>query len=61
MHKDWCGKPCADCQSPCETDFELTCSPDCENLGKNGEINLSKCKGCDALSAIIASKRRRKL
>ena len=48
MHKDWCGKPCADCKSPCELDESIPCSPDCVNLGLNGETNCDECMKCDA-------------
>jgi hypothetical protein len=48
MHKDWCGKPCSFCEHPCTLDETIYCSPDCENLGPNGEMDYSKCKDCDA-------------
>lgn len=48
MHKDWCGKPCCDCQSPCELDKSIPCSPDCECLGPNGETDSLECLWCDA-------------
>lgn len=50
-HKDWCGKPCCDCEHPCKLDESIACSPDCENLFPCGERNIQKCKeiGCDAI------------
>ena len=48
MHKDWCGKPCSECQNPCELDKSIPCSPDCECLGANGERDCPECKQCDA-------------
>ena len=47
-HKDWCGKPCSECQNPCKLDYSLPCSPDCENLGQDGYPIEADCKGCDA-------------
>lgn len=47
-HKNWCGKPCAECQNPCWLDYALPCSPDCKNLGQDGEPDPEKCRGCDA-------------
>lgn len=49
MHKDWCGKPCAECKTPCVLDESISCSPDCEHLGYNGEPNCVECQECDAL------------
>ena len=49
MHKDWCGKTCADCAHPCSLDESMPCSPDCEHLGPNGETNCAECQECDAL------------
>lgn len=49
MHKDWCGKPCCDCKNPCNLDESISCSPDCEFLGKNGEHMHHECQDCDAL------------
>lgn len=49
MHKDWCGKPCSACKNPCALDEQIPCSPDCSNLGENGETNSVDCKGCDAI------------
>ena len=51
MHKKWCGASCADCANPCETDEQLYCSPDCEYLGKNGEMEAPECLECDAYKA----------
>lgn len=50
MHEEWCGKECGECKNPCALDESIPCSPDCENLGKNGETYPDGvCKGCDAL------------
>lgn len=49
MHKDWCGKPCSECENPCALDMSMPCSPDCECLGENGEHNCDECKHCDAI------------
>lgn len=49
MHKDWCGKPCCDCEHPCRLDESISCSPDCELLGENGEHTHPGCQDCDAL------------
>lgn len=49
MHKDWCGKTCADCAHPCFLDESIPCSPDCEHLGPNGETSCIECLACDAL------------
>lgn len=46
-HNDWCGKPCAVCEHPCKLDESMPCSPDCDNLGPNGELRLD-CVGCAA-------------
>lgn len=48
MHKEWCGRACCDCDSPCRLDEEIPCSPDCEYLGANGETDHEQCKNCDA-------------
>lgn len=49
MRKDWCGKSCSDCKKTCQLDESITCSPDCEFLGKNGEHTHPECQDCDAL------------
>jgi len=49
MHKDWCGKTCAKCKSPCNLDKSMPCSPDCKKLGQIGEVSYETCKDCDAL------------
>lgn len=51
MYKKWCGESCECCQHPCVYDEMLYCSPDCENLGENGEMNSPECKTCDAYIA----------
>jgi len=50
-HKDWCGRPCSDCQNHCRLDEEIPCSPDCENLNEDGSRETESCKGaeCDAI------------
>lgn len=47
-HKDWCGKPCAECASPCGLDESIPCSPDCPNLSEDGMPSGDECRGCDA-------------
>ena len=49
MHKEWCGKSCADCEAPCCLDEQIACSPDCEFLGPDGEHEHPECQNCDAL------------
>lgn len=51
MHKDWCGCDCSWCDHPCSLDNSLYCSPDCEFLGKNGEMDSDACKVCDCYIA----------
>lgn len=51
MHKEWCGKNCSECETSCDLDMAIYCSPDCEYLGKNGEMNAQECKKCDAYIA----------
>ena len=48
-HKDWCGKPCADCAAPCALDESIPCSPDCGNLFPDGTRDITSCNhaGCD--------------
>lgn len=52
-HRNWCGKPCCDCQHPCSLDAQIPCSPDCENLKKDGSIEPYLCKDCDAYVAYM--------
>ena len=47
-HKEWCGKPCADCLNPCRLDESMPCSPDCELLKEDGSVDPILCAGCDA-------------
>ena len=52
MYRKWCGKPCAYCETSCEADESIPCSPDCELLGEDGEItDYLKCleSGCDVI------------
>ena len=50
-HKDWCGKPCADCANPCALDESIPCSPDCTYLFSDGARDITNCfnSGCDAI------------
>lgn len=45
-HKDWCGKPCAECAHPCVLDISMSCSPDCPCLDGNGIKNRDECEKC---------------
>lgn len=47
-HKDWCGKPCAECAEPCDLDASIPCSPDCPALSEDGEPIGDECYACDA-------------
>ena len=49
-HQDWCGKLCGKCENPCQLDWRMPCSPDCELLTHDGIRNLANCSeaGCDA-------------
>ena len=52
MHSEWCGSPCADCQTGCSLDESISCSPDCELLGEDGLMkDYRKClsTGCDTI------------
>ena len=51
MHKNWCGEVCESCETPCELDKDIPCSPDCEELGENGEHNSPECWKCAAYPA----------
>lgn len=51
MHRLWCGKPCGECEHPCELDESMYCSPECECLGADGEMDNPDCKNCDAYLA----------
>ena len=50
-HRDWCGKPCEECASPCPLDEAIPCSPDCEALNADGSRKTEVCSdsGCDAV------------
>ena len=52
MHKEWCGKKCENCRTSCSLDEELYCSPDCEFLSEDGEMNFQTCHDCDAWKAL---------
>lgn len=51
-HKDWCGKPCGECDTSCRLDESMPCSPNCEALNEDGSRNVEVCTaaGCDAAS-----------
>jgi len=53
MHRLWCGKACCECAHPCKLDEKISCSPDCEFLGANGETDSEECKQCDANPARV--------
>ncbi len=46
-HKKWCGNPCFKCESPCNLDQNILCSPDCSNLSPDGKMDTT-CTDCDA-------------
>lgn len=50
-HKNWCGKPCCECETSCALDEAIPCSPDCEALNPDGSRNkeMRKASGCDAI------------
>lgn len=48
-HKDWCGKPCTECLSPCQLDEMIPCSPDCSELSERGIPGGEFCMNCDAI------------
>ena len=52
-HKDWCGKPCSECLSPCPLDESMRCSPDCDGLHEDGTRDAKECtkSGCDAFGS----------
>ena len=52
-HKDWCGKPCGECENHCPLDHSMPCSPDCEEMNADGTRNAEKCveSGCDAFGS----------
>lgn len=52
MHKDWCGRVCAECVHPCGLDESIPCSPDCPNLLPNGEPDPEMCKGCEVYEEV---------
>lgn len=51
-HKDWCGKQCGECESPCALDESMPCSPSCENINADGTRNYNQChkEKCDAIA-----------
>lgn len=51
MHRDWCGAVCADCEKSgsCYADLSSYCSPDCPNIGPDGEFTEA-CNGCSILA-----------
>lgn len=49
-HPLWCGKPCAECNSPCGLDESMPCSPDCNGFDLAGNPGHGPdCIGCDAI------------
>ena len=46
-HKDWCGKVCQECTSPCKLWESMPCSPNCPYLGTEGEIERPECLTCE--------------
>ena len=55
-HKDWCGKPCAQCEEHCALDESIPCSPDCENLSLDGKPGRHSCTKCDVYITNYADK-----
>lgn len=49
MHKNWCGKPCSQCITPCAVDESIPCSPDCTELKPDGSPGGEPCLDCDAI------------
>ncbi|MCL1855876.1 MAG: hypothetical protein FWF86_09095 [Clostridia bacterium] len=55
MHKEWCGKPCSECETLCALDESMPCSPNCDKLSEEGQpMNLRECleHGCDAIICV---------
>lgn len=52
----WCGKECSHCRG-CELDKMIPCSPDCENLTKNGKIKVKACleSNCEEVKCILGA------
>ena len=48
-HKDWCRKPCSECESSCALDESIPCGPDCDFINEDGTLYFSGCIGakCD--------------
>ena len=53
--REWCGNDCCECETSCGLDESIPCSPDCENLTRNGRIRVKKCieDGCDAIKSVF--------
>lgn len=51
----WCGDSCSECSKSCSLDERIPCSPDCENLTKDGNILIRKCleDGCPEVKYIF--------
>lgn len=52
--RGYCGKKCGDCNG-CSLDETIPCSPDCENLTKDGKIHIREClnSGCEEVKYIF--------
>lgn len=46
---------CADCNTRCDIDESIPCSPCCEHLDEHGNPSSMECLDCDAFSAYINS------
>lgn len=55
--KQWCGKECSECKG-CKLDEMILCSPDCENLTKDGKIKVKECleSGCEEVKYVLGTK-----
>lgn len=53
--KEHCGNKCNRCKKPCGLDSKIPCSPDCENLTKDGNIKIREClkANCDEIRYIF--------
>lgn len=48
-HREWCGRPCSECDEPCDLDKRMPCSPDCPLLSEEGYPAGDYCNICDAV------------
>ena len=55
--KGYCGGVCGDMEKcgKCKLDMTIPCSPSCENLTEDGNINVAKClaDGCEEVKYIF--------